>query len=185
MDRRLALAALACWPAACALAQDEPARARHKVPARQLYEAMAARFPLRLAPGGLVDLQVSAPQLLLLPARNRLGATLAARIGGLQVPAGDAGELDLLFAVRYEAKDRSLRAHSPEVLDVRWPGLPPETRQVLRALLPAMAQNLGELVLHRFSPRELALPDTMGLQPEEVRVVDDGLLVFFGNKPAS
>ena len=30
--------------------------------------------------------------------------------------------------------------------------------------------------------RELSLADTMGFEPEEFRVVDDGLTVFFGPK---
>jgi hypothetical protein len=49
--------------------------------------------------------------------------------------------------------------------------------------MPALAQQVGEVVLHRFSSRELALADTMGFAPEEIRVLDDGLLILFGPKP--
>jgi hypothetical protein len=183
MDRRLLLTALACWPAAGLRAQDGTARPRHKISAGQLYEALSARFPLRVGIPGVLDLQVSAPQLLLLPTRNKLGAALAAEVGGLQLQQAPAGQVDILFSLRYEASDQTLRGHDPEIREVRWPGLPPETVQALQSMLPALAGRLGEMVLHRFSPRELALADTMGFEPEEFQVVDDGLVILFGPKP--
>lgn len=182
MKRRLFVTALACWPACGALAGDDPPRPRHRISAGQLHQALSARFPVRFGLGGLLELQVSAPRLHLLPARNRLGAGLVAQLGGLQVPAG---ELDVLFALRYEAADRTLRAHGLEILALRWPGLPPATLQALQGALPTVARDaVGEFVLHRFTPRELALADTMGFEPEQVTVVDDGVLVLFGPKPA-
>lgn len=183
MQRRLALACLACWPAARLLAAaPDGERARHKVGAGELHAALAKRFPLRLGVPGLLDLEVEAAGLLLLPARNRLGAVLQAELGGAQGSRLPAGEMDIAFALRYEPSDRSVRAHDPEILDVRWPGMPQETARRLRELSPMVAQGVGEVVLHRFTPRELALPDTMGLEPRELRVVDDGLMVFFGSK---
>jgi hypothetical protein len=188
MRRRLALAALAalaCWPAGHVLAQEAAARPRQKVSAAALYEALSARFPVRFAIAGLLQAQVSAPRLLLLPARNLLGAALRAEFAGLQLAQAQAGEMDLVFALRYEARDRTLRAHDPRVLEVRWPGVPPQTAQALEGLLPALARQVGEVVLHRFSERELALPDTMGFEPQEIQVLDDGLLVLFGPKHAA
>jgi hypothetical protein len=182
MDRRLALFALACWPAAPLLAQEEAARPRQKVSAAALYDALSARFPVRFTLGGLLQGEISAPRLLLLPARNQLGAALRAEFSGLQLGQAQAGEMDLVFALRYEARDRTLRAHHPRILEVRWPGLPPETAQALQGMLPAMTRQLGDVVLHRFSERELALPDTMGFEPQEIQVRDDGLLVLFGPK---
>jgi hypothetical protein len=43
-------------------------------------------------------------------------------------------------------------------------------------------EAVGEVVLHRFAARELALPDTMGFEADEIRVVDDGVVVLFGPK---
>lgn len=182
MDRRLLITTLACWPASRLLAQDEGQRPRHRISAATLYEALSARFPVRTRFGGLLELQVSAPRLHLLPARNRLGATLLAQVNGLHLPRAEAGELDVSFALRYEAVDQTVRARQPEVLDLRWPGLPPEVLPVLQRVWPRVAQQVGEVVLHRFTPRELAVADTMGFEPEEITVVDDGLLVFFGPK---
>jgi hypothetical protein len=181
MHRRLLLTALAAWPAARAIAQDN-ARPRHKVSAAQLHAALSERFPLQLGIGGLLELRVSAPSLHLLPARNRIGAGLVAEVGGLPLQQAP-GELDVLFTVRYEPSDKTIRARDPELAGLRWPGLPPEIVQALQRILPSMAREaLDEVVLHAFTPAELSLPDTMGFEPDKVTVVADGLLVTFAPK---
>lgn len=183
MDRRLLVAALACFPAAGLFAQEEQPRPRHKVSAAELHKALSARFPLRMGVAGLLELQVSAPQLHLHAARNKLGATLVAEPSGPGLPSLEPGELDVFFSLRYEAADRTLRAFQPEIRDVRLPGATRQATQALQQLLPAMAREaIGEFVLHRFTDRELALADTMGFEPEKLIVLDDGLLVVFGPK---
>ncbi|MDB5953813.1 DUF885 domain-containing protein [Ramlibacter sp.] len=185
MLRRLILAAIAGWPLHRSLAQDEIPRPRYKVSAAQLYEAMARRFPLRLGVAGLFELQVSAPSLLLLPARNLLGATLVTDLSGVQLPQAGRGETDLGFALRYEPGDRTLRARHPQVLDLRWPGLPAQTRQGLLALMPSLSDGFGEVVLHQFTAGELGLPETMGFEPDEIKVQPDGIEILFRPKSPS
>ena len=184
MHRRLLISALACWPTARLLAQEGEPRPRHKISAAQLHQALSARFPVRFSLPGLLELQVSAPALLLLPARNRLGASLQAQASGPALQRMQPGELDVLFAVRYEAADRSLRAHRLEVLGIRLPGVAADTVLALQTLLPALAREVvGEVVLHKFSSSELALTDTMGIEPDQLTVVEDGLVVEFRQKP--
>jgi len=186
MHRRRLLIAIACSTAvaAGARAQQPEPRPRQRISAARLYEAIAARFPLRFGLGRLLELQVSALRLNLLPARNRLGLTLLAQASGMQMPDLAAGELDVFFALRYERSDRSLRAHRPEIEALRWPGAPAETSRMLRELLPALTRDsLGEVVLHRFTDAELALPDTMGFEPGAFTVLEDALLVEFVAKP--
>jgi len=183
MNRRLLITALACCPAARLFAQadDSP---HYKVSAGQLYEALSARFPVRFGMPGLLELQVSAPELLMLPTRNKLGASLRAQASGPGVERMQQGTLDLVFALRYEGSDQSIRAYEPEIIDMRFPGVPAESRQALQIILPGMARDIAaELVLHRFSSSELSLPDTMGFEPATVSVVDDGVLVGFRQKP--
>jgi hypothetical protein len=183
MDRRLLISLLACWPARQLLAEEEPLRPRHKISAAQLHAALSARFPQRFGPPELLEVELSAPQLLLLPARQKLGATVAAQVTARGRLRPEAGEVDVVFAVRWEPGDQTIRAYDLELLDLRWPGLPRRTRDTLRALLPGFAREaVGEFVLHRFAPRELGLADTMGLQPEQFRVVEDGLVVVLGPK---
>lgn len=183
MHRRLLLLALACCTAGRLLAQDE-GRPRHKISAGEIYQALSARFPVRLGVAGLMELEISAPQLLLRPVRNQLGASLVAQASGPALQNTPPGEVDILFSLRYEPVDRTLRAHAPEVVDLRLPGMSAGSVQALRQMLPAMAREVvGEIVLHRFSSRELALADTMGFEPERVEVVDDGLVLLFRRKP--
>jgi hypothetical protein len=182
MDRRLLLTALACWPAARLHAQDGP-RPRHKIAAAQLHDALSKRFPLRFALAGVLELEVSAPALLLRPSTNQLGASLVAQATGPALRRPQAGELDVVFSLRFEPADRTLRAHRPDLLGLRLPGLSAEGVQAFRRLWPALTREaMGEIVLHRFSDRDLALPDTMGFEPEKLTVRDDGLLVVFAPK---
>lgn len=184
MRRRRFVLALACSASLPAGAQDET-RPRHKITAGELHDALSARFPVRFGVTGLVDVRVSAPRLLLLPSRNQLGAGLLAQLGGMQMQQPQSAELDIAFSLRYEPNDRTVRAHQLQVIGLRAPGLLPETLQLLQRLLPAMArETVGEVVLHRFTQRELALPETMGFEPVELRVVEDGLVVWFGPRPA-
>ncbi|HSW20215.1 MAG TPA: DUF1439 domain-containing protein [Ramlibacter sp.] len=183
MDRRLIVTALACWPATRVIAQDSVQRPRHKISAAQLHAALSQRFPVRMGLEGLLEIEVSAPGLLLLPRRNQLGATLQAQVSGLQLPQAQTGEVDVAFALRYEAADQTVRAHGLEVLGLRWPGLAPEALQLLQRVLPAMTRDaVGEVVLQKLSARELALADTMGFEPDKMTVVDDGLVISFGPK---
>jgi hypothetical protein len=183
MDRRLLLTALACCPTGLLFAQEEAPGPRHKISAAQLHGALSARFPVRLVVGGLLALQVSAPRLLLLPARDQLGATLVVQINGLQLQPIPPGEVDAVFALRYEPADQTVRAHHLDILALRWPGLQPEVLHIVQAQLRATAREaVGEVVLHKFAPRELALADAMGFEPEKLSVVEDGVLISFGPK---
>lgn len=185
MNRRLFALLLAHWPAAGLLAADAAPRPRHKISAGELHAALAARFPLRFGLAGWLQVRATDAGLLLLPARNLLGATLRVHVSGQQLAEPATGEADLAFALRYQAADRTLRGHRLEVLDLRWPGLPDETRHALQALLPAMVREaLGEVMLHRFSERELALADTMGFEPRAFTVTHDGLLIEFAPRPS-
>lgn len=182
MHRRIVIAALASWPVAL-MAEDAPVQPRHKVSAAALHETLSERFPMRFAFAGLLQLQVSAPRLHLVPARNQLGAGLVAQASGAALQPLPPGELDLVFGVRYEPADRTLRARDPQVLGLRLPGVAHEAVAALQELLPVVAHDvLGELVLHRFSPRELALADALGFEPDAVTVAEDGLVLAFAPK---
>jgi hypothetical protein len=94
------------------------------------------------------------------------------------------GALDVVFGLRYERTDQTVRAQQMEVLDVRMPGLSADSLQALRTVLPQLFRDaVGELVLHKFSQRELALPETMGFEPATLTVLADGVVVGFAPKP--
>lgn len=184
MHRRLLIAALGCWPATRLLAQDEASRPRQKVSAGAIWKAMSARFPVSFAFPGLLDLRIDARRLLLLPERQRLGAALAARVTDLSTGRVYPGDLDLTFALRFERSDQTLRARNLEVSGLRSPALPPEAAESWQDLLDELARSaMAEVILHRFTPGELALPEAMGFQPEKVTVENDGVEIGFGPKP--
>ncbi|MGV8804649.1 MAG: DUF1439 domain-containing protein [Polaromonas sp.] len=150
----------------------------------QLQQALARRFPRRYPlGGGLIEINVQTPQLRLLPEQNRLGTELMLDAGGPALGRSYDGTLDMDFALRYEASDRSIRAHGLHVNSLHLDDLPPNASQRLNAYAPALAERLlGEVVLHQLSAQELALPETMGLEPR-ITVTPKGLLISFVNKP--
>ena len=189
MRRRGWIITVAAWPAVrlCAQPQAQPKLPHQKIAAATLLEALSARFPLRFAVPSFMALEVRAPALLLLAARNKLGATLQVKAGGPALRQEVTGEVDVLFGLRYEPADRTIRTRDPEVQGLRMPGVSPDTaaavEDVTRALLSGMP---AEVVLHRFSDSELALPDTMGFEPGNLVVLEDGLDVeFVPKRPVS
>ena len=173
MKRRVMLV-LPVWLAlsgvACSATPDAPGQRGYTVSAEQLQAAVARRFPRSYPFGGLVDLTVQAPQLRLLPEQNRLGTDMV-------VLAAD-------FALRYEASDRTIRAHQLRVNALRFEDLPPSSAELLNAYAPRLAeQSLREVVLHQLKPQDLALPDVMGLQPGSITVTQQGVVIGFVNKP--
>ena len=76
-------------------------------------------------------------------------------------------------------------------LDVQVPQLrllPDQNRlsaeMAVNAAGPALAeQTLLEVVVHRMRPQDLALPDSLGLQPGSITVTSEGLTIGFEPKP--
>jgi hypothetical protein len=193
MRRRFFLPAALCLPLAplawAAPAEPEPedppqALPHFTVSAEQLQRAVAQRFPLRYPVPGLMNLDVQVPQLRLLPAQNRLGAEMVVDAAGPALERRHQGTLDVEFALRYEATDRTVRAHQLRVKRLQFPSLQPGVVALLNTYGPALArQSLLEVVLHQLSPQDLALPDGLGMQPGSLTVTSDGLVIGFVPKP--
>lgn len=180
----LALGGLARGAWADADGGDTNARPRYTVSAAQLRKVVAQRFPLRYPVAGLLDLQVQAPRLRLLPAQNRISAGMAVEAAGPALRRSHAGTFEVDFALRYEASDRTLRAHQLRLGRLDFPDLQPAASELLNTYAPALAaQSLQEVVLHRLGPKDLALADAMGLQPGPITVTENGLEIGFVSKP--
>jgi len=94
------------------------------------------------------------------------------------------GMLDVDFALRYEPRDRTIRAHQLRIRQMQFPSLRPGAVALLNTYAPALAQrSLLEVVLHQLRPQDLALADVMGLQPGSITVTDAGLVIGFVPKP--
>ena len=168
-------------------ADDVPQSQPHyKVPAAQLQAAVAQRFPLRYPVAGLLNLDVQVPSLRLLPALNRLGALMVVEAAGPALNRSHQGTLEVEFALRYEASDRTVRAHQLRFVRLAFPSLQPGVVTMLNAYGPALAErSLLEVVLYTLRPQDLALPDTLGMQPGSITVTNEGLTVGFVLKPLS
>lgn len=180
MRRRHLLSSAAAVPLAllsgCASAQPS-----YTVSLRQMQQAIDERFPRSYPIAGLLDLQVQAPRLALLPERNQLNAVADVQANGPLLRRSYSGTFDVDFALRYEPSDRTLRAHDLRVNALRLDGLKPHAAQALAAYGQQLAdQSLHEVVLHQLRPKDLALADTLGVQPESLTVTPQGLVVRFG-----
>jgi hypothetical protein len=162
-------------------AEGEPqAKPQHTVSAAQLQRSVAARFPLRYPVPGVLSLDLQVPQLQLLPAQNRISAEMAVNAAGPVLHRSHQGTFEISFALRYEASDRTIRAHQLRFKRLQFPTLQPGVVDMLNTYGPALAQqSLLEVVLHQLRPQDLALADVMGLQPGSMTVTDAGLVIAF------
>ncbi|MBX9832236.1 MAG: DUF1439 domain-containing protein [Burkholderiaceae bacterium] len=192
MRRRHLLFFALCLPIPrLAWAEPEPeadeapqALPHYKVSAAALQAAVGKRFPLRYPVPGLLNLDVQVPTLRLLPTLNRLGAEMVVEAAGPALNRSHQGTLQVEFALRYEATDRTVRAHKLRLKRLQFPTLQPGVVGLLNTYAPALAERaLLEVVLHRMRPQDLALPDGLGMQPGSITVTDEGLTIGFVPKP--
>jgi hypothetical protein len=163
-------------------AQAQPS---YTVPLAQLQEMVAQKFPRSVPVQGLLDLTLQVPRLRLLPEVNRLGAAMAVDAAGPALRRSHAGLFDVEFALRYEAGDRTLRAHQLTLGRLEFPTLKPAVTELINAYAPVLAeQSLREVTLHQLRPQDTALFDGLGLQPGAITVTAKGLRVaFVGQQP--
>ena len=183
MHRRFFLTAVPCLTlsgvARAALLDAEP-QPHYNVSAEQLQQAVAQRFPLRYPVAGLLNLDLQAPRLRLLPEQNRVSAEMAVEAAGPALNRRHTGTFNVDFALRYEASDRTIRAYQLRFKQLRFADLQPAASELLNTYGPALAeQSLQEVVLHQLRPQDLVLADGMGLQPGSITVTDKGLVIGF------
>ena len=178
--RTLAVTLLTLSSLACSTLSAQP---RFTVPKDQLQQVMAKRFPLRYPVAGLLNLEVQAPELRLLPELNRLSATMPVEASGQALHRKQAGTFEVEFALRYEGSDRTLRASALRFKRLDFPGLRPEASQMLNLYGQTLSEKaLMEVVLHTLKPEDLAMAEGLGMQPGSITVTERGLVVDFVNK---
>jgi|GEM_PF-267459 len=176
--------ALAIATVVFAALQSAQAQPGYTVSVKQLEQEVAQRFPLRYPMAGLIDLDVRAPQLRLMPELNRVSAKMAVEATGPALRRSHSGTFDVDFSIRYESSDRTIRAYRLHFQNLRISDLQPQASELLNAYGLAMAnQALQEVVLHQLRPQDLAMADTLGMQPGSITVTDKGLVIGFVLKP--
>ena len=171
-----ALCAVSGWP----MANAAMSLSGYTVSLAELLAMLSERFPRRFPLAGIATLELRAPALALVPEASRLRARIPAELSGPLLPIPQEGVMEVEFGLRYEPKDRSLRAHDIALQSLEINGLDPAAAALLRAWAPRLArQALGEVVLHRLEPKDLALLDGLGMQPGTITVTERGLSIAF------
>jgi hypothetical protein len=189
MQRRqfhVLFAAVACTASVPAYSQDAAPDAPpgFTVPEALLQQSVAQRFPMRYPVPGLLNLDVQVPRLRLMPEQNRLGAAMEVVAAGPALNRSHRGSFDMDFALRYEASDRTVRAHQLRFNRLRFPTLQPNVVDLLNTYAPLLAeQSLLEVVVHQLTRQEMARVDALNMQPGSITVSDKGLVIGLVLKP--
>lgn len=158
--------------------------AGYRVSTAQMQEAIGQRFPRRYPVQGLLNLEVQTPKLTMLPAENRLRAEMPVEAAGPALNRSHQGSFEVDFGLRYEASDRTLRAHQLRLSKLNFPSLQPSVVALLNTYAPTLGDELlKEVVLHRLEPKDLAPLDKIGMQPGAITVTPRGLVVAMVLKP--
>lgn len=164
--------------------QTVQAQPSFTVSKKQVQQELAQRFPLRYPIAGMLDLDVQAPQLSLLPRQNRVSARMSVEAAGPALRRSHSGTFDVDFALRYEPSDHTIRAYQLNFQNLQISQLTPQASELLNVYGPAIArQALQEVVLHQLRPQDLAMADSLGMQPHSITVTDKGLVIGFVLKP--
>jgi hypothetical protein len=159
------------------------AQPRFVVSKDQLQQVVAKRFPLRYPVVGLLNLEVQAPEIRLLPEQNRLSATMAVEASGAALKRKQNGTFEVEFALRYEVSDRTLRATGLRFKRLNFPGLQPMAAEMLNVYGQTLSEKaLLEVVIHTLKLQDLGMADGLGVQPGSITVTEKGLVVDFVSK---
>lgn len=182
--RTATLALLAGALAACAGPWGGPRQIT--VSRQRLQDGVARAFPVQRSVAGLAELALQAPTISLLPERNRLGAALDWVLTEPLTGQRLAGRLALDFGLRYDAEQGAIRMVDVQVrqLDVDRLG-PAQRAWVARLAPPLLGQLLGDQVLYRVPPEQLAQARQHGLQVRALQVLPDALRIDLDSGPAS
>lgn len=144
----------------------------------QLQGALSRQLPQHFS-AGFLELDARLGRLQLLPQENRLAVGVEFDTSGPLLPRPYTGRFDLVFGVRYEPSDHTLRATQMQARAFELPGAPAGVSNGLERALPLIARVLvGEdLVLHRLSARQGERLARIGRRPDQIRVTPEGLLV--------
>jgi hypothetical protein len=151
----------------------------------RLDAAIARRFPYERSWLGFFDVRVTAPQLRLMPERNRIATdvelSLVERFSGREL----RGALSFESGLRYEPGDATLRLAQVSVDRFALAGLPDALMSQTGPLGSLLATQLLEgAVLYQLTDAQKASLHSMGVQPGEMHVTAQGLSIDLVPAPA-
>lgn len=174
MLRRSILLALAStlWLSACSPAVPS----KISISQAQLLEGLQQHFPKRYPIAGLLQLEMLQPQLQLLAATNQLQTQVQVQLSGPALRETFNGQMDMRFSLRFEPRDRTVRAYRVEVLSLELMGANPAVSDMVSTYGPRIAsQALEEFALYTVKAQDMQLADSLGLRPGAITVTEQGL----------
>lgn len=154
------------------------------VPLAKLQEALQRRFPKTLPVAGLLQFELLAPQLQLQPESNQLRCLLPVQLAGPALKQAYTGHMDVHFALRYEAQDRTVRAHQVVVNALAIDGVPDALGDMLATYGTRLAaQALEQQPLYQLEDKHVQMAVERGLELAGISVAADGLVLQLNPKP--
>ncbi len=143
----------------------------------KLVELISRQFPFNSRYLELFDVSLSAPQVRLMPAENRIGTAFSYSLGSLLLGARPfQGRLDLSYGLRFEPTDNSVRLSQVRVEGFEVPGVPPLYASRANRLGAVLAESLlQDMMIYRLKPEDLQAARGWGYQPGALNVLPGGL----------
>lgn len=143
----------------------------------RLVEMLGRNFPRSQRHYDLIDVTLQAPQVRLMPSRNRVGTDLAYSLGSSVLSDRQiTGTLSLSYGLRFDSSDSTVRLAGVKVEQFELKGLPPSYASRTRRLGAVLAEDLfDDVVLYRLSERDQQQLSARGLRLKTLSVVPGGV----------
>ena len=145
---------------------------------RELAAMLERHFPLERRLLEVIDVEVRTPRLRLLPERNRIAARVDIGTRDRLFGSRLNGELDFDSALRFQARDQTLRLDQVRVQDLKVAGSGGDARTPFERLGAALAERVLEgMVLYTLPAERAEQLRRAGLAPGAVTVTSGGVEV--------
>lgn len=142
----------------------------------EVNQMLAKRFPMDRRVLDVLDVNVTQPEVKLLPGTNRLATDLHIRAVDRLFGSVFHGRITVESGLRYEPADHTLRLVDVRLGNFSLDKTGTAPRVPLQRLGAALVEGiLDDAVIHRVGEEKLARLAQFGYQPEALRVTDRGL----------
>jgi hypothetical protein len=126
----------------------------------------------------LLDVQIAAPRVRLLPESNRVATEMDVSTSERLSGRAYQGRIAFDFGVRYDDSEGAIRLNHVRVSQFQIDNAPPAMQSRVNRLGGLIAEQLMEnLVLYRFKPADLKTAEGLGLRPGSLAVTARGVEV--------
>lgn len=144
----------------------------------QIQALVDGHFPMDEGVAGVIDLQLQAPRLRLLPDINRLGALQQARLRAPPSAQWLDARFDLQFALHYNSIEHALYATTLKLRDMQLGGLKGQAVDLMRQYADGWLQrSLAQVALYRLTESDQARMNLLGVEPGPITVTPLGVRV--------